>query len=114
MREGRSERAQTMPESTDTSPDWMPWVITGRSAARLSAGLPMPPSAAPATDAAAVVRNRRRVGDAVRVATAIGPPPLIRGGPCLPILTVTQRLCDGWMTQASWHAVEQNPPRRLH
>jgi hypothetical protein len=35
MRAGRSARAQTTPESTDTSPDWMPWVISGRSAAQL-------------------------------------------------------------------------------
>src|SRR5262249_44402651 len=98
MREARSERAQTTPESTDPPPDWTPWVTTGRSAARRREGLAMPPSAAPASVAAAVERNRRRVGDAPeRVATAIGPPPLIRGGPCLPILTVTQRLCDGWM-----------------
>ena len=42
MRDGRSARAQTIPESTDTSPDWMPWVMTGRSAARLRYGRAMP------------------------------------------------------------------------
>ena len=36
MRDGRSARAQTIPESADTSPDWTPWVMTGRSAARLT------------------------------------------------------------------------------
>ena len=35
MRAGRSARAQTTPESMETSPDWMPWVMSGRSAARL-------------------------------------------------------------------------------
>ena len=35
MRAGRSVRAQTTPESIDTSPDWMPCVMCGRSAARL-------------------------------------------------------------------------------
>ena len=35
MRAGRSVRAQTTPESIETSPDWMPCVISGRSAARL-------------------------------------------------------------------------------
>jgi hypothetical protein len=35
MRDGRSARAQTTPESAETSPNWMPWVIRGRSAARL-------------------------------------------------------------------------------
>jgi hypothetical protein len=35
IRAGRSARAQTTAESLDTSPDWMPWVMSGRSAARL-------------------------------------------------------------------------------
>jgi len=35
MRAGRSARAHTMPESTDTSPDCKPWVMRGRSAAKL-------------------------------------------------------------------------------
>src|SRR5262245_735313 len=35
MRAGRSARAQITAESSETSPDWMPWVMTGRSAARL-------------------------------------------------------------------------------
>ena len=62
MREGRSARAQTTPESIDTSPDWMPWVMIGRSAARLKAGLAiMPPTAVTAADAA---RSREGDGDA--------------------------------------------------
>jgi hypothetical protein len=79
MRAGLSARAQTMPESTETSPDWMPWVMSGRSAARLSAGLGQPPTATTAADDAAVVSNRRRVrarpGAPARMVTAIGPPP---------------------------------------
>src|SRR5215813_13517101 len=60
----------------------------------------MPPIAVTATDEAAAVRNRRRVGDTPeRMTTAIGPPPLIRGGPCLSILTTTQNLCDEWMNR---------------
>ena len=35
MRAGRSARAQITAESTETSPDWIPWVMSGRSAARL-------------------------------------------------------------------------------
>ena len=35
IRAGRSVRPQTTPESTPTSPDCNPWVMTGRSAARL-------------------------------------------------------------------------------
>src|SRR5258705_10429195 len=69
MREGLSARAHTMPESTDTSPDWMPWVISGRSAARLRYGRLIPPSVEMAVDAAAVFKNRRRDGgEIVRMA----------------------------------------------
>src|SRR5882762_9976949 len=53
----------------------MPWVMTGRSAARLRPGLAMPPTAVIAADEAAVVRNRRRVSAPVGRVTAIGPPP---------------------------------------
>jgi hypothetical protein len=35
MRAGRSVRAQITPASVDTSPDCTPWVMSGRSAARL-------------------------------------------------------------------------------
>src|SRR5712671_6643884 len=59
-RDGRSARAHTTAESTDTSPDCTPWLIEGRSAARLTIGRAMPPAATiPA--AADVFRNRRRV-----------------------------------------------------
>src|SRR5712671_6299087 len=61
-RDGRSARAHTTAESTDTSPDCTPWLIEGRSAARLTFGRAIPPAAAiPAT--ADVFRNRRRVID---------------------------------------------------
>jgi hypothetical protein len=75
MREGRSARAQTMPDDSDTSPDCTPWVICGRSAAKLSAGRARPPSSAIAADA--VCSNPRRVS-AVRLCltTAIRPPPM--------------------------------------
>src|SRR5262245_20585437 len=58
MRAGRSARAQITAESSETSPDWMPWVMTGRSAARLRYGLRT--TADIVVDAAAVARNRRR------------------------------------------------------
>src|SRR5260370_32111806 len=59
-RDGRSARAHTTAESTDTSPDCTPWLIEGRSAARLTVGRAMPPAATiPA--AADVFRKRRRV-----------------------------------------------------
>ena len=38
MRDGRSARAHTTPKSAETSPDCTPWVMTGRSAARLRYG----------------------------------------------------------------------------
>src|SRR5215468_9867723 len=61
----------------------------------------MPPIAVTAAEDAAVVRKQRRVSDAPeRRATAIGPPPLICGGPCLLILTVTQSLCDNYLTSS--------------
>src|SRR5262245_4157371 len=95
MRDALSARAQTIPESTQTSPDWTPWVMTGRSAARLSAGLAMPPAAAIAADEAAVVKKRRRVSDAPLRMTAIGPPPSNHcGESCLRRLTGTRHLCD--------------------
>jgi hypothetical protein len=74
MRDGLSARAHTIPESIETSPDWMPWVMRGRSAARLRAGLAIP-TAAIAADDAPTVRKRRRVSALVRIAPAIGPPP---------------------------------------
>src|SRR5262249_16777964 len=95
MRDGLSARAQTIAESTETSPDWTPWVITGRSAARLNAGLAKPPVAAITADEAAVVKKRRRLSDAPLRMTAIGPPPSNhRGGSCPRRLTRTRHLCD--------------------
>ncbi len=61
MRAGRSVRAHTMPQSVETSPDWTPCVTAGRSAARLRAGLAIPPTAPIAADDAAAASNRRRV-----------------------------------------------------
>jgi hypothetical protein len=55
MRDGRSARAHTMPDPVDTSPDWTPCVIIGRSAARLIAGHAIAVAAAE-TD----LRNARR------------------------------------------------------
>jgi hypothetical protein len=102
MRAARSARAQTMPESIETSPDWMPWVMTGRSAARLSEGLAMPSSRLTAAVAPAADRKERRVSDArLRRVTAIGPPPSNHGGPCVRRLTATQHFCDGHVKQES-------------
>src|SRR5262245_65624124 len=69
--------------------------MTGRSAARLSAGLAMPTAAAIAADEAAVVKKRRRVSDAPLRMTAIGPPPSnhLRES-CPRRLTGTRHLCD--------------------
>src|ERR1700692_3958291 len=100
MRAGRSARAQTTPESTDTSPDCTPWVICTRSGAKLSEGRARPPIAVTAADAAAVFKNARRVS-AARRRIAIGPPPSQRGGKCALILTKTRMLCDDRMT-LSW------------
>ena len=44
IRAGRSARAQTTPESADTSPDCMPCVIRGRPGAKLKDGWAMPPT----------------------------------------------------------------------
>src|ERR1700722_18864418 len=100
MREGRSARAQTTPESTDTSPDCTPWLICTRSGAQLSGGRAMPPSAVRVADAAVVFSSARRVS-AARPRIAIGPPPSQRGGKCALILTKTRTLCDDRMT-LSW------------
>src|SRR5712692_4969641 len=102
MRAARSARAHTMPESTDTSPDWMPWVMIGRSFARLREGLAMPPSTVTAAVAPAVDKNRRRVSDApLRMVTAMGPPPSNHGGPCVRRLTTTRHLCVGYVNQGA-------------
>jgi hypothetical protein len=100
MREGRSARAHSIAEPIETSPDWMPWVISGRSAARLAYGLAMLPAAVIATDDATLVKNRRRVSDAaLRAMTAIGPPPSNhRGGSCPRRLTDARHFDDGYVT----------------
>src|SRR5262245_16507399 len=114
MRAGRSVRAQTTPPSVDTSPDWTPWVMTGRSAARLRYGLAMPPSAVMDSEDAAVATNRRRVSKARdRNDSAMGPPRSIRGGPCLLILTETQRSCDSRMTRDNWLWTTELCPLRI-
>src|SRR5215470_1373119 len=68
---GRSVRAQTTPESTPMSPDCRPWVMSGRSAARLRYGLAMPPAhvsavvVSAAADAEPVMKRRRVKGPLV-------------------------------------------------
>jgi len=61
IRAGRSARAHTIPESSDTSPDCTPCVIIGRCDNRLKAGAARPSTADIAVAEARVVRNRRRV-----------------------------------------------------
>ena len=76
IRAGRSARAQTTPESADTTPDCMPCVICGRPGAKLKEGYAMPPIAVQAAVATVLLITARRV-NAVRFRTvmAIGPPP---------------------------------------
>src|SRR5262245_57562159 len=75
MREGRSARAHTMPESVDTSPDCKPWVICGRSPAKLRLGLATPSMTVAAAAAPADDRKLRRDGVApTDMRIAIGPP----------------------------------------
>ena len=45
------------PEPADTSPDWMPWVMRGRSVAKQRCGFAMPPNKVRPEDAAAVEEN---------------------------------------------------------
>ncbi len=61
IRDGRSARAHTTAESAETSPEAIPLVICGRSAARLRYGLARPPNPASATVAAEWTSNRRLV-----------------------------------------------------
>src|SRR3954469_18425146 len=69
MRDGRSARAHTMPESSDTSPDWTPWVMTGRSAARLRYGRAMSSSPVAMAAEPAVASSRRRLHIRIVMAT---------------------------------------------
>jgi hypothetical protein len=55
--DGRSERAQSTAESIETSPLCTPWLISGRSAARLRYGF----ASVTAASVVALVRSRRRV-----------------------------------------------------
>jgi hypothetical protein len=59
-RDGRSARAHNTPRSIETSPDWRPCVITGRSFARLINGRAMLPTAVSAVVAPAETKKRRR------------------------------------------------------
>jgi hypothetical protein len=61
IRAGRSARAHTIPDPSDTSPDCTPCVIVGRCDNRLKAGAAKPSTADIAVAEARVVRNRRRV-----------------------------------------------------
>src|SRR5215467_15467911 len=67
MREGRSARAHTTPESVEMSPDCRPCVMIGRSSARLTNGRAMPPLVVKAVAAALVARNVRRVVERTRI-----------------------------------------------
>src|SRR5215217_7250874 len=80
IRDGRSARAHTTPDSTDTSPDWTPWVMTGRSSARLRYGRARLSIVVAAVVAAAVTRKRRRVSLAVGMGRALGEQNHIRSG----------------------------------
>jgi hypothetical protein len=66
MRAGRSARAQTTPELVEASPDCTPCVTTGRSAARLIAGLAKLPITPADTVADVLFRKRRRVSEGAR------------------------------------------------
>src|SRR5712672_2179301 len=66
--EGRSARAQTTPPSAPMSPDCTPWVMTGRSAARLRYGI----ATIPAPSAAGEERNFRREIPMVMQASWVG------------------------------------------
>src|SRR5882757_9606486 len=78
IRAARSARAHTTAESVVTSPDAMPCVMRGRSAARLKYGRATPPSNVSAPAALADASSRRRESIAPPPSFAMGPPP-----PCL-------------------------------
>src|SRR5215467_8972307 len=96
MRAGRSARAHTMPESTDTSPDCTPCVTIGRCDERLKAGAAMVAALAEAR----VVRNRRRVvALPVRKRPGMKWPPN-HCGVWTRFLTAGKRQDDGFVTRA--------------
>src|SRR5215510_11678759 len=104
MRAGRSARAHTMPESSDTSPDCTPCVAIGRCGERLKAGAAMVVALAEAR----VVRNRRRVvALPVRKRPDMERPPNHRGG-WTRFLTAGKRKDDGFVTRG-----RQAPAARL-
>jgi hypothetical protein len=72
MRDGRSARAHTIAPSAPTSPDWMPWVIAGRSAALLRDGMKTP-AAAVSTPPQPFNRRRRVVNVPVLTMTVSYP-----------------------------------------
>src|SRR4051812_32535602 len=57
---GRSARDHSTARSKAASPDWMPWVMIGRAAARLMRGAAIEPSKAAAPKALLPRRKRRR------------------------------------------------------
>src|SRR6516164_6940779 len=80
IRAGRSARAQTTPDSADTSPDCMPCVICGRPGAKLKDGYAMLPIAVQAAVATVLFITARRVNAVrFRILMAIEPPPSKRG-----------------------------------
>ena len=108
MRAGRSARAHTMPESTETSPDCRPCVMRGRSAAKLRAGL-----ATPSIDC----RRSRRTGRRQERFGATEPrrqaceSPLgllkpIRAGRCPRRLTARRQWCDSDVTHSQGRALQ--------
>src|SRR5262245_12206453 len=109
MRAGRSARAQITAEPSDTSPDWMPPTICGRSAARLRCGFASVPSEATARLEVERTRNCRRVharearSDAIQetfVESRRKVPALLDSYP-YGFLTPRLRFYDAWMTPVS-------------
>jgi hypothetical protein len=68
MRDGRLARAQTIPESIDTSPDCTPWLMTGRSAARLIEGRAIPPKPLASAAEPKLVSSRRLLNPEIAMA----------------------------------------------
>ena len=89
------------PKSAVTSPDCRPCVMRGRSAARLTAGRAIPPSAVSPADAAPATRSRRRVSAGVcRTWTGqLASCRRIRCGGWRRFLTTPLRLCDSCVTR---------------
>src|SRR5512140_2791242 len=104
MRDGRSVRAQTTPESIETSPDCTPCVIRGRSLARLMNGRQIPPSVLKAVASALVARKRRREAAPIRIVMEVSASRL-NAEACSCPLTNPRRLHDGSVTTwDNWHS----------